>query len=122
MQATSTAARVQPVRNPYFRDQERRNTERHACTLEATSQPLDACETLSWGASVSDISAGGLAVTLCYPFKLGTYLSVDLQCPDGHVRTLMVRVVHVHDQADGQWRCGCEFLKPLTQSDMEVFI
>ncbi|MSQ96487.1 MAG: PilZ domain-containing protein [Gemmataceae bacterium] len=122
MSTLSAAAIVQPVRNPYFRDMDCRSNPRHACALEATSHPLDMGETLSWGAVVSDISAGGLAVTLCYPFKPGTYLSVDLQSPGGMVRTLMVRVLHVHDRKDGQWHLGCEFLKPLTQIDMDVFV
>jgi hypothetical protein len=121
MSATSTAARVQPVRNPFFSDLERRDSQRHACSLEATSQPPEIGETLFWGAVVNDISAGGVGVTLCYPFRPGTYLAVDLQSPGGTLRTLMVRVLHVHDQVDGMWRLGCEFVKPLTQSDMELF-
>jgi hypothetical protein len=122
MNATTTAARVQPVRNPYFHDRERRGPGRHACSLEATSHPLELGETLSWGAVVNDISAGGVAITLCYPFRPGTYLAVDLQPPAGARQTLMVRVLHVHDQVDGMWRLGCEFVKPLTQSDMDLFV
>jgi PilZ domain len=122
MSALSTAAMVQPVRNPYFHDLERRNAERHACSLEATSHPIEVGETLSWGAVVHDLSASGVGVTLCFPFRPGTYLAVDLQSPEGLVRTLMVRVVNVQDQTDGQWRLGCEFVKPLTQSDMELFV
>lgn len=122
MSALSTAALVQPVRNPYFRDSDHREAERHPCQLEATSHPIEVGETLSWGAVVHDISAGGVGITLCFPFRPGTYLAVDLQGPGGAVRTLMVRVVHVHDQRDGQWRLGCEFIKPLTQSEMELFL
>ncbi len=122
MSTLSAPALVQSVHNPYFRDSERRDEARHACELEATSHAVEGRESLSWGAMVTDISAGGVGVTLCYPFKPGTFLSVDMQCPDGMVRSLMVRVLHVHDQVDGQWRLGCEFIKPLTQSDMEVFI
>jgi hypothetical protein len=122
MSAISAAALVQPVSNPYFQDLERRRAERHACTLEATSHPIEIGETLSWGAVVHNLSASGLGITLCYPFRPGTYLAVDVQNTRGMVRTLMVRVLHVHDQADGQWRLGCEFIKPLTQSDMEVLL
>ena len=122
MNSTPTAALVQHVRNPFFRDLERRGADRHACSLEATSHPLEVGETLSWGAVVNDISAGGIAITLCYPFRPGTYLAVDLQCPGGMLRTLMVRVLHVHDRVDGMWRLGCEFVKPLTQSEMELIV
>src|ERR1019366_2414970 len=122
MSANLPAALVQHVRNPFFRDLERRDDERQACSLEATSHPLEVGETLSWGAVVNDISAGGVGITLCYPFRPGTYLAVDLQSPGGMVRTLMVRVLHVHDQTDGMWRLGCEFVKPLTQDDMDLFV
>jgi hypothetical protein len=122
MSTLCSAALVQPVKNPYFHQADKRTDERHLCSLEATSHPLEVGETLSWGAQVTDISQGGLRISLCYPFRLGTYLAVDLQSPTGMVRTLMVRVVHVHDQRDGQWRLGCEFVKPLSESDMELFL
>ena len=37
------------LHNPYFRDLERRAPQRHACSLEATSHPLEHGDTLSWG-------------------------------------------------------------------------
>jgi hypothetical protein len=122
MSVLSAAALVQPVRNPYFHQTERRGTERHLCALEATSQSTEPGESLSWGAVVQDISLGGMGISLCYPFKLGTYLAVQLNARNGMVRTLMVRVIHVHDQRDGQWRLGCEFIKPLAQSDMDLLV
>ena len=122
MSAANSAALVQAVRNPYFHDMERRAVERRFCSVEATSHAIEPGQTLSWGAVVNDISAGGVSVTLCYPFRPGTYLAVDLQSESGMVRTLMVRVLHVHDQADGRWRLGCEFIKPLSESDMELLV
>lgn len=122
MSVISSAALVQPVGNPYFHQTNRRGAERHLCAIDATSQPIEPGETLSWGAVVTDISKGGIGVSLCYPFRLGTYLAIDLQGTNGMVRTLMVRVVHVHDQKDGQWRLGCEFIKPLTQSEIDLLV
>jgi hypothetical protein len=122
MIANATAALVQPVRNPFFQDLDRRGPDRHACTFEATSHAIEVGETLSWGAVVHDFSTGGVGITLCYPFRPGTYLAVDVQCPGNMIRTLMVRVLHVHDQPDGQWRLGCEFIKPLTKSDADLFL
>jgi hypothetical protein len=122
MIAESAAALVQPVRNPFFREVERRASQRHLCTLEATSKPIDDEQTLSFGALVTDISATGVSVTLCFPFRPGTFLSIDLQTETGMVRTLIVRVQHVQDLIDGQWRLGCEFVKPLGESDMDLFV
>ena len=122
MNAISTAALVQPVRNPYFHNAERREAPRQACSLEATSHTLENSDTLSWGAVVHDISPSGVGITLCYPFRPGTYLDVELQATKGMIRSLMVRVVNVHDQTDGTWRLGCEFVKPLTESDMDLLV
>jgi hypothetical protein len=122
MSEIPTAASVQHVRNPFFHDLERRSGDRHACSLEATSRSIEVAEMLSWGAVVSDLSDRGVGITLCYPFRPGTYLAVEMQSPGGKLRTLMVRVLHVHDQSDGQWRLGCEFVKPLTESDMRLFL
>lgn len=122
MIAEASAALVQPVRNPFFREADRRGAERHLCSLEATSHPVEDDQPLSFGAVVTNISATGLSVTLCFPFRPGTFLSIDLQTGAGMVRTLMVRVLHVHDLIDGQWRLGCEFIKPLSESDMELIL
>lgn len=115
-------ALVQPVRNPFLTDSERRNEERHLCSLEATSQAVEPGQALSWGAVVENISVGGLSVALCYPFRPGTFLSIDLKTQNGMVRTVLVRVVHVHDRTDGLWRLGCEFLKPLTESELDLIV
>jgi hypothetical protein len=113
---------VQRIANPYFEDVDRRSAERHLCSLEATSHAIESGQPLSWGAVVNNISQGGLSVTICYPFRAGTFLSIDLQTPQGMVRTMMVRVVHVQDRTDGMWRLGCEFLKPLGESEIEIIV
>jgi PilZ domain len=122
MSTATSAALVQPVRNPYFHDMERRAAERRLCSLEATSHAIEPGPALSWGAVVNDISPAGLSVTLCFPFRPGTFLAVDLQSESGMVRMLMVRVQNAHDQVDGRWRLGCEFIKPLSESDMEQLV
>ncbi len=122
MSAAISAALVQPVRNPFFLEMERRAVERRICSLEATSHAVEPGRTLSWGAVVNDITPGGASITVCFPFRPGTYLAIDLQSDTGTVRTLMVRVLHVNDQVDGRWRLGCEFIKPLSESDVELLV
>jgi len=94
-------------------DFERRLAERHASSQEALTRPLDAADGLAWGATVRDISATGIGLTLCYPFRAGTYLAVDVQEASGGVQTLLTRVIHAHDLADGTWHVGCEIVNPL---------
>lgn len=122
MSSQPTEALVQRVRSSRINDLNRRRSPRHACSLEGTSHAVESGQTLSWGAVVNDISEGGVSVTLCYPFRPGTYLTVEVPLPNGLMRTMLVRVVHVNDRADGTWRLGCEFVKPLTESDLDLII
>lgn len=115
-------ALVKRVANPFFEQDDRRGSERHLCSLEATTHLVEPGQTISWGAVINNISAGGLNLTLCYPFRLGTFLSIDLKSPNGMIRSFMARVIHVHDRTDGMWQLGCEFLRPLSDGDIELIV
>lgn len=103
---------------------ERRHGERHSCQLDATTHPLDAQDTLAWGASVRDISRTGVGLTLCFPFRAGTYLALDLHgpCPHTPSTSVLSRVVHVQDQNDGSWHVGCEFVEALGNQQLESLL
>jgi hypothetical protein len=103
----SLTALVQPYSR--VRDMERRAANRQRSGQEAIARPQGADRTLSWGASVSDISDTGIGLSVCYPFRPGTYLIIKLVSADGAARTCLARVVHVLDQKDGTWHVGCEF-------------
>jgi len=122
MSLSTADALVQKVRNPYFNQGDRRFADRQMVALEATTQPMETNESVTWGAVVQDISSTGIGLTLCYPFRAGTYLAVDIKTVHGDVRSALVCVVHVDDQRDGMWRLGCEFVKPLSESEMDVII
>jgi hypothetical protein len=115
-------ALVQPVRGSALLDENRRLTVRHACSLDITSHPIENGDGISWGAVVDDVSNGGIGISLCYPFRLGTHLTVDLPGANGMVRSVMVRVVHVRDRFDGGWHLGCEFVKPISDRDVEALV
>lgn len=104
-----------------FDFERRHGGDRRTCSLDATAQPLDAQDVLAWGASVRDLSCKGVGLTLCFPFKAGTYLAVDLHSTrtGNHARTVLSRVVHSRDQNDGSWHIGCEFIKPLSQDELD---
>ena len=103
---------------------ERRRAERHPSNLGATTRPFDTEVTLGWGAAVRDISTSGIGLRLCNPFPAGTYLTVDLDLPPGQPTAppLLARVVHSHDLADGTWHVGCEFVQPLSHSELEILV
>ena len=56
------------------------------------------------------------------PFKAGTFLAVDLRCGDGGSRTVLLRVAHVADQADGTWVVGGEFAAPLSDAELAALL
>lgn len=111
---------VQPVSAHAALAEERRSADRHAADLEALTRPLEANDTLWWGATVRDISVSGVGLAVCFPFRPGTYLAVDLQGRNS--RTLLTRVVQVQDRSDGTWHVGCEFVKRLNDNDLSGMI
>lgn len=121
--ALTCAVMVHPLSQGVLTDNEKRHAGRKRCLVEATSYPLEDGDANAWGGTVKDVSGGGLKLALCFPFGPGTYLTVDLQRRDGaSSRSLVCRVVHVHDHADGTWTLGCEFLKPLSENELELLL
>ncbi len=116
------AALVQPLSQGALADFDRRFAVRHAVSMEALSRPLDGQDAIWWGATVRDLSATGIGLTLCFPFRAGTYLAIDLQNPSGASQSLLTRVVYARDQVDGTWHIGCEFVKRLSESEMDLLI
>jgi hypothetical protein len=84
--------------------------------VEAVSRSLEQPDAIFWGALVRDLSAGGVGLTLCYPFKPGTSLAIELVGARG-ICTLLARVVHVTDRCDGTWFLGCEFVNRLSDEE-----
>ncbi len=116
--------RAQERRDQEPRDPERRVAQRQPSQCEALTHSLDAEVELAWGATVRDISTSGIGLTLCYPFPAGSYLAVDLDLPEsrGPAPSLLARVVHAQDMPDGMWQVGCEFVKPLTEGELELVL
>ncbi|MBM4067525.1 MAG: PilZ domain-containing protein [Planctomycetes bacterium] len=115
---TQLAASARHVPVALLIEADNRACNRYLCEQEAVTQALDASATMSWGATVKDISAGGMGIVLCFPFKPGSHLAVAIQAIEIR-RTFLVRVVHVLDQSDGTWFLGCEFVRQLQDEEVE---
>ena len=120
--AQNSSALVQPVQHGALAEFERRSAVRHSVALEALSRPLDGQDAIWWGATVRDLSNIGIGLSVCFPFRPGTYLAIDLQGPGTITRTLLTRVIHARDQVDGTWHVGCEFVRPLAEEEIEPLI
>jgi hypothetical protein len=112
------SALVQPLSPCALAEFERRASSRRDAAMEALSRPVEGQDAIWWGATVRDLSTTGIGLTLCFPFRPGSFLAVDLLGPLGGNRTLLTRVIHTRDQADGTWHVGCEFVKPLADQDV----
>jgi hypothetical protein len=97
---------------------ERRACVRYHSEQDAISRPLNEPWGISWGAIVQTISATGIGLHLCYPFKPEALVAIELQ---GKSRPciLHARVVHASDQRFGGWVVGCEFLEPLSEDELD---
>ena len=115
-------ALVHPLRGPTLASLEKRASARQVCDLGVMSRPLDSPDAICWGGTVHDISNGGLGLRLCYPFGPGVHLALELQTSTGLTKTLLVKVIHVEDKADGTWQLGCEFVRRLSDSDVEILV
>jgi serine/threonine protein kinase len=103
------------VRFPY--------TQGTAVTVESSFHPDAAENGESWPATVQDISAGGLALTLGRRFEPGTVLNVDwLGKEASQSTTLLLRVLYVKPKDFGHWLVGGAFLQPLTCEELEALL
>ena len=118
----TASALVQPLSSCAVADFERRSSTRHPVAMQALSRPLEGQDAIWWGATVRDLSSTGIGLKLCFPFRPGTFLAVDLLGPLGGSRTLLTRVVHARDLADGTWHVGCEFVKPLSDGEVDEVV
>lgn len=117
------SALVKPIRAAEIDSHERRHAERQNCHVEGVTRPMESLNGLSWGAIVKDISTTGVGLSVCFPFRLGTYLIVDLEGQGQQPpRSLLAKVAHVHDQRDGTWLVGCELVRRLAERDVQAIV
>ncbi|HMC65330.1 MAG TPA: PilZ domain-containing protein [Gemmataceae bacterium] len=96
---------------------------RFPCNVKATYQKVATPEALPQGARVLDISATGVGLLVPQLVEAGTLLSVDLHPANGGApRTMLACVVHVNTQANGQHALGCNFIRELSEEDLEVLV
>src|SRR5262245_22796659 len=96
---------------------------RFPCNVRATYQQVSTFGAPTTEARVFNISATGVGLLVDEPVEAGTLLSVDLK-PDGAAapRTMLACVVQVNTQADGQYAIGCNFIRELSEGDLQVLV
>jgi hypothetical protein len=100
---------------------EKRSHERVPCEVKGYYQasgdgPLDC---FWWWCTVRDISLHGCQLVSQRPLERGTPVTVDLAIPGSPTScTFAARVVHSAAEGKDAHRVGCEFLRPLTASEL----
>jgi hypothetical protein len=78
---------------------------------------------MQWQGKLCNLSRGGVAITLARRFEVGTILAIGVQGQSEQVLgTVVARVAHVSNQADGSWLHGCSFTKPISEEDLKELL
>jgi hypothetical protein len=94
---------------------------------EVYCQPMpassaDGVETGWWG-KLCNLSSGGLAVRLSRSFEPGTLLIIELSDKTKRLmRSSLVQVVHAAGEGNRLWIIGCEFIRPLSEEEVQTLV
>jgi hypothetical protein len=95
-------------------EHERRGVPRHAANPDTVCRVLLAEGTRPEPAELHNVSTHGLHMVLKERHDVGTPLVVQITHKEGTLdRRVMVRVVRVHEGANGHFAMGCAFVTPL---------
>lgn len=101
---------------------QRRDSTRHACSLEATCRVFASSSALAWPATVLDISGHGASMKLLRRFEPDTVLTVMIESASRKVRvSRLVWVVHVRPH-ENEWVIGTQFTKKLSEAELESLL
>jgi hypothetical protein len=96
---------------------------RYPCAVKAFCQPVSAAESEPLAGRVLNISASGMALELAHELPPGTLLSAELHSQNERgVLTILACIVHVSVHSDGRRVTGCNFIRELTESDLQALL
>jgi c-di-GMP-binding flagellar brake protein YcgR len=96
---------------------------RFSTAIKASFQVISAAEATKHPAQVLNISASGVGLAVTELVKVGALLSVELHGAHGSAeRTLLACVVHANDRDDGEWALGCNFIRSLSEADLNALL
>ena len=103
--------------------EDRRRAERYPCGLQPFWRIEGQEQVESPPAHVENISTTGIGLRVREPLKPGTVLVIKLQSADHRLsRPLPARVMHATLQSDGSWLVGCQFVRKLSEEDMQALL
>jgi hypothetical protein len=96
-----------------------RNWTRFPCDVTARVQRLSDDDPRHYPARVRDISASGVAFVVDSDIPTGTLLNAELHGASERTFTILACVVHVTAAPEGGHILGCNFIRELSESDLQ---
>lgn len=102
---------------------ERRAHVRYAPAPETVCQLTAGGNCNVWWASVLDISASGIGLTVARRFEPGTLLAIGVENRAREFSHMLVaRVVHVRKDTAGRYLIGAKFINPLGEGELQALL
>ncbi len=96
---------------------------RFPCSVTATYQKTPAEDSAHLPAQLLNISANGVGLEVEQSVETGTLLSLDFHPKSGKPgRTMLACVVHVTAQSSGIYALGCNFIRELSEDDLQALL
>lgn len=96
---------------------------RFPVVVRATYQLVSAGDPTDFPAEVLNVSASGVGLVVGQPVETGALLSVSLHGAAGKPgRTILACVVHAGPHEPGGWALGCNFIRELSEEDLEALV
>jgi hypothetical protein len=96
---------------------------RYDCALRAKCKRLSDSEGEPQAVRVLNISASGIGLALDFPVKSGSLLTLDLLDRHGRmVCTILACAVHTSSRAGAEYSIGCNFIRELTEEELQSLL
>jgi head-tail adaptor len=96
---------------------------RFACEVRASCRKFGDAEEEAQPVRVLNISASGIGLVVPPPLDAGTLLHVDLfDKAGGKVCSILACIVHTTQRADGDYTVGCNFIRQLSDDELESLL
>lgn len=96
---------------------------RYPCNTRASFEAVADPESTRHEAEVINLSANGVGLLVARQTDPGALLNVTLLSASGHgSRTMLCCVVHVTTHHENQWALGCNFIRQLSEDDLQALL
>jgi hypothetical protein len=96
---------------------------RFSCSVQAVCDTVPANGRAPEAVQVINLSPSGVGLMVPRQIETGSMLSLELRSPSGrHACTMLACVVHASGRDSGNWALGCNFIRELTDQEMQTLL